>query len=122
MYEDSIKLTEIPEHDSISLCVDVEKDGLFALGEKINGRFEQAYMNGYNWEAVIRCYVAHADPQLMNEVTPDPEAGAYYANMSYSPENLEKMKRFEAHIRSMLQDENALMAFIEEHEDEIEWD
>ena len=42
--------------------------------------------------------------------------------MRYSPENLDKMKRFESHVRAMLADEQALVAFIEENRDEIEWD
>jgi hypothetical protein len=122
VYDESIKLIEMPEHDSISVCVYNEHDGLFALGERINARFEEAYMNGYNWDALIRFYVASIDPDLMNEVETDPEAGMFSAYMSYSPANLLKMKRFEAHVRAMLADENSLMNFIQEHYDEIEWD
>jgi hypothetical protein len=114
----------MPEHDSgsISLCVYNEHDGLLALGKKISERFEAAYMNGYNWDALIRYYVASVDPDLMNEVETDPEAGMFSAYMSYSPENLAKMKQFESHVRSMLADEAALMTFIEQNYDEIEWD
>jgi hypothetical protein len=122
VYNDSIKLIEMPEHDSISVCVYNEHNGLFALGEKINAKFEEAYMNGYNWDAIIRFYVAKADPDLMNEVNTDPEAGMFSAYMNYSPENLNKMKRFESYVRTMLADENALIAFIEENRDKIEWD
>jgi Immunity protein 51 len=124
MYDESIKLIEMPEQDSnsISVCVYNEHEGLLALGEKINERFEEAYMNGYNWDALIRYYVASVDPDLMNEVETDPEAGMFSAFMSYSPENLAKMKRFESHVRSILSDEAALMAFIEQNYDEIEWD
>jgi hypothetical protein len=122
MYAESIKLLEMPEHDSISLCVYNEQEGLFELGERINARFEDAYMNGYNWDALIRFYVSHLDPELMDEIESDPEAGMYSAFISHSPENLEKMKRFETHVRTMLSDEQALMAFIKQHYEEIEWD
>ncbi len=122
MYDESIALIEMPELDSISVCVYNEHDGLFALGERINARFEEAYMNGYNWDALIRFYVATVDPDLMDEVGTDPEAGMFAAYLSYSPENLAKMRRFESHVRKMLADEKALIAFIEEHRDEIEWD
>jgi hypothetical protein len=122
VYDDSIKLIEMPDDGSISVCVYNEDDGLFALGERINARFEEAYMNGYNWDAVIRYYVAKADPDLMNEVKTDPEAGMFSAYMTFSPENLKKMKRFESLVRTMLTDENALMAFIETNRDAIEWD
>lgn len=122
MYDESIKLLEMPEYDSISLCVYNENEGLFELGERINARFEEAYMNGYNWDAVIRFYVACLDPKLMAEIESDPEAGMYSARMNFSPENLEKMKRFESHVRAMLADEAELLKFIEDHCDEIEWD
>ena len=122
MYDDSIKLLEMPEHDSISVCVCNEHDGLFALGEQINAKHEEAYMNGYNWDALIRYYVGQKDPALMREVETDPEAGMFAAYMSFSPENLEKMKRFEVHVRAMLADDKALMQFIDDHCDEIEWD
>ncbi len=122
VYGESIKLLERPEHGSISLCIYVEHDALFALGERIYSRFEEAYMNGYNWDAVISFYVGRKDPELMDEIGRDPEAGMYAAFMSYSPENLEKMKRFEQHVRDLLSDDEALLAFIEENRDQIEWD
>ena len=122
MYDESIKLLEMPEHNSISVCVYNEHDGLFALGEKINARFKEAYMNGYNWDALIRFYVASVDPKLMEEVKTDPEAGMFSAYMSHSPENLRKMKHFESLVRGMLADETALMEFIHVHYKEVEWD
>lgn len=122
MYDESIELIEMPDHDSISVCVSIADDGLLALGEKINARFEEAYMNGDNWDALIRFYVARVDPDLMREVESDPEAGMFSAYMSYSPDNLRKMKRFESYIRAMLVDEKSLMDFIKKHYEEIEWD
>ena len=88
-YNDSIKLIEIPKHDSISVCVYNEHDGLLALGERINARHEEAYMNGYNWDALIRFYVGQKDPLLMEEVETDPEAGMFSAYMSFSQRILE---------------------------------
>ena len=122
MYDDSIKMLEMPNHESISVCVYNENEGLLQLGERINKRFEEAYMNGYNWDALIRFYVASLDSALMDEVETDPEAGMFSAYMPYSPENLEKMRRFETYVRAMVADEKALTKFIEKHYDEIEWD
>ena len=79
-------------------------------------------MNGYDWDTLVRFYVANTDPDLMNEVETDPEAGMFSTYMAHSPENLEKMKRFESHIRTMLAGESTLMEFIEANSDEVEWD
>ena len=122
MHNDSIKLIEMPEHDSISVCVYNEHDGLFALGERINEKHEEAYMNGYNWDSLIRFYVGQKDPALMAEVGTDPEAGMFAAYMSYSLENLEKMKRFEAHVKEMVSNDDELIAFVDANVEEIEWD
>ena len=122
VYDNCISLIDMPDHKNISVCVYTEQDELFAFGERINKKFEEAYMNGYNWDAVIRCYVAKADPQLMSEVETDPEAGLFAAYISNTPENLKKMKRFEAYLKEMLSDEQVLMDFIAENRDEIEWD
>jgi hypothetical protein len=59
-------------------------------------------MNGYNWDALIRFYVASVDPTLMDKVETDPEAGMFSAYMSYSPDNVAKMKRFGCNRRCAL--------------------
>ena len=53
----------------------------------------------------------------------DPEAGMFSAYMKgCNPRNLEKMRSFETHVRTMLADEKKLMKFIQKHREEIEWD
>lgn len=122
MYDKSVALIKMPENDCISVCLYCENDDLLALGERINAQFEGAYMNGYNWDALISLYVGKQDAKLMNEIESDPEAGMYSGYTSFSSENLQKMKRFEAYLRDMLKNEKQLMTFIREHQSEIEWD
>lgn len=122
MYNDSIKLIEMPEHNSISVCVYNEHDAIFELGERIQKKFEAAYMNGYNWDALITYYVNLLDPKLMSLIESDPEAGMFAAYMPYSEANREKMRRFESYIKTMVSDENMLMQFITDHYEKIEWD
>lgn len=112
----------MPEHNSISVCVYNENDGLLELGNRINERFEEAYMNGYNWAALIHYYVSSVDPELMEEVQLDPEAGMFSAYLNHSAANLQKMKRFETHLRTMLADDETLLKFIEQHYEDIQWD
>ena len=122
MHDDSVKLIEMPEHDSISVYVYNEHDELLALGKHINAKHEEAYMNGYNWDALIRFYVGQKDPELLAEVETDPEAAMFSAYMNYSPENLGKMKRFEVHVKTMLSNNDELIAFVNANSDKIEWD
>ncbi len=122
MYEDSVQLIESPDLGNVSVCVYNEQDGLFELGERIHARYELAYMNGYNWDALIRFYVTSLDPELMEHVDTDPEAGMFAAYAEYSAENVERMKRFQQHVLKMVSDETALMKLIDANYEEIEWD
>ena len=112
----------MPEHNSISVCVYNENAEIFQLGERLNEKYEEAYMNGYNWDALIRFYVGKVDPDLMRDVKTDPEAGMFSAYLPHSASNLDKMRRFETHIRKLLSDEAALFTFIAENIEAIEWD
>mmetsp|Transcript_14131 Transcript_14131/g.21568 ORF Transcript_14131/g.21568 Transcript_14131/m.21568 type:complete len:124 (-) Transcript_14131:736-1107(-) len=123
MYENSVKLIEMKDTGSVSVCVYNENDDLFALSERINAKFEEAYMNGYNWDALIRHFVGKRDPDLLKAVDTDPESGMFSAYINgYSKENVDKMKKFQAHIRKLLENEEELMDYISKHRQEIEWD
>ena len=37
----------------VEVCFYIEDKAVMALGERLNGLREEAYMNGYNWEAVL---------------------------------------------------------------------
>ncbi len=122
MFDNSIRLIEMPEHNSISVHVDCGHRDILELGERLNERFDRAYMNGYNWEALITYYIRAVEPDLMKGVHTDSEAGMFTAYTDYSPENLEKMKRFEAYIRAMVANEDSLLRFIADNYEAIEWD
>ena len=121
-HEKNIKLLEHP--DSVSVCVFVENKSLFSLGKRIMERHPQVGedMGGYNWDALIAFYVGEKDAALMESIRRDPEAGMYSAYMKNSPENLAKMKRFEALLKEMLSNDDELIAFIGANVDQIEWD
>ena len=67
----------------INLTFYIEHDKPFEIGEKMNGIYEKAYMNGYNWEAFLNYYLEKNSPEVLEGVEMDPEAGiltAYYDN------------------------------------------
>ncbi|MEM7096143.1 MAG: Imm51 family immunity protein [Actinomycetota bacterium] len=116
---DAVSLIEQPEYDAVTVVLQVGNTEVLALGERINTRWPHAYMNGYNWAALIHAYAEAQDPSLGALVQPDPEAGSYVGVTPYSAENLERMRDFEALILAMLSDESALYDFIEANE--IPW-
>lgn len=80
--------------DLVDVCFYVEMEKPFAVGEKMNEICGDAYMNGYNWEAFLECYLETNFPQLLEGLDSDPEAGMYAAYYEDTPENRTKGEQF----------------------------
>ncbi len=50
-----------------------------ALRDERKEEKDEAYMNGYNWEAFLNFYLAKYFPEVMTGMSSDPEAGMYAA-------------------------------------------
>ncbi len=108
--------------DNISLCFYIEKDKIMAIGKKMGEINDQAYMNGYNWEAFFRYYLVKVDKDLADNIEHDPEAGMYAAYFTPDENGQNRAKRFEAIITDLIENENKLFTLIEVDGDKIEWD
>lgn len=108
--------------DSISVCLYNEDDKLLAIGNKMNEINEEAYMNGYNWEAFFNYYLEKYAPDVLEGMDTDPEAGMYAAYYELTPENEGRAEKFVEIIRSLVENEEELYRIVREEGDEIEWD
>ena len=99
---------------NIVLLFEDEKEKPLAVGQKMNEINEEAYMNGYNWDAFFYYYLA--------EMESDPEAGSYAAYFEDTAENEQKAKRFADIIISLIENEEEIYKILREKGDEIEWD
>ena len=82
----------------INLTFYIEHDKPFEIGEKMNGIYEKAYMNGYNWEAFLNYYLEKNYLEVLEGLEIDPEAGiltAYYDNTLENEEKLYKVLKDE---------------------------
>ena len=93
-----------------------------AIGEKMYGLNENAYMNGYNWDALFNYYLAKHMPSLLEGLDTDPEAGSYAAYYPRTPENEEKAQAFLEMIIDLIENEDKLYRLVQDEGDEIEWD
>ena len=109
-------------NNHVSVSFEAEDPKVMALGEKLYALCPEAYMNGYNWEALLRYYLEKHAPDILEEMDPDPEADMYEAHWPLTPENEAKAKRFEEIIRSLVEHEETLCRFVQENGEEIEWD
>lgn len=94
----------------------------FSIGEKMNEINEDAYMNGYNWDAFFNYYLTRHAPDLLEGLDSDPEAGSYAAYYPPTEENEQKAERFAQIIVSLIENEEELYRIVRENGDEIEWD
>lgn len=99
-----------------------ENDKPFAIGEKMNEICEDAYMNGYNWDAFFQYYLAENAPDILEGLDSDPEAGSYVAHFELGEENEKRAERFAEIISSLMENEEELYRIVREKGEEIAWD
>lgn len=109
-------------NNDVSVSFEAEDPKVMALGEKLEALCPDAYMNGYNWDALLRYYLEKHEPDILEGLDPDPEAGSYVAVWPLSPENEARANRFADIIRSLVENEETLCRFVQENGGEIEWD
>ena len=113
------KYVDVQEfEDSISLAFYIEDEKVMAIGEKLQEINEEAYMNGYNWEALLNCYVENKAPQLADTYESDPEAGMFAAYF----ENREDADAMAEIIVKLIENEDEFIDFVSSYGGEIEWD
>ena len=106
----------------MNLTFYIEHDKPFEIGEKINGIYEKAYMNGYNWEAFLNYYLEKKSPEVLEGIEMDPEAGiltAYYDNTLGNEEKAEKLKNI---IIDLIENEEKLYKVLKDEGSKINWD
>lgn len=106
----------------VEVCFYIEHEAVMKLGETMNGLREEAYMNGYNWEAVLTYYLGKTAPDLLEGMNTDPEAGMYVAYYPLTPENEAKAARFAGIIHDLVGHGETLCRLIQEEGDDIPWD
>ena len=110
------------EDGGISLYFAIENKKILALGEEMNDIREEAYMNGYNWDAFLNYYLAENAPDILEDMESDPEAGSYVAYYEDGAANEDKAKRLADLIISLVENKEAVFKILREKGDEIEWD
>lgn len=108
--------------ETITLCFYIENAEIMAIGEKMNAINEEAYMNGYNWEAFLNYYLEQNAPDILEEMESDPEAGMYTAYYPLTEQNEIKANKFAEIICSLIENEEEIYKILRECSEEIEWD
>ncbi len=117
---DYVKLEKADNCLTVTFFIEDEK--VMALGERLAEVCEDAYMNGYNWDALLSFYLRKKMRSLLTGMESDPEAGLYAAYYDDNEENLPRAQALADLIAELVEDGDELIEFVEEFGDEIEWD
>jgi hypothetical protein len=104
--------------DETSVYFNIEADEVMAIGKEMEAINEQAYMNGYNWEAFLNRYLKINKPYLLDGLETDSEAGTYVAIYT----NEKKADHLMELINNLITNPEKIYDFLEANGDEIEWD
>ena len=108
--------------DGLTVTFYIENDTVMEIGQKLTEICEDAYMNGYNWEAVLNTYLEQNAPDTLELMDTDPEAGLFAAYFEPSGEGEAAANALAEIIRGFISDPQTLFDFVSENADEIEWD
>lgn len=109
------------EHDDqFSVYFNIEADKVMAIGQKMEVINEEAYMNGYNWEAFLNQYLQINQPELLNGLDTDSEAGTYVA--LYDKTDADKADKLVEIINGLVNNPEKIYSFLKENGDNIAWD
>ncbi|MBN2771350.1 MAG: hypothetical protein JXR90_11700 [Spirochaetes bacterium] len=107
---------------SLIVSFNIEEDKVLKIGEKMNELNDEAYMNGYNWEAFLDYYLNKNYPDVIRNMDTDSEAGMYTALYELNPDNEIKAKHLAGIIEDLIENEEKLYKIINEEGESIDWD
>ncbi len=108
--------------EQVTIMLDVGTPEMLELGEKINEINSDAYMNGYNWEALVSFYLEEHYPDLLDELDFDSEAGTFVAFYDRSKENEAKAIKVKEIFNKLIEEEDELLEIIRESGEDVDWD
>lgn len=112
--------TKTDHDDQVSVYFNIEADEIMAIGEKMEAINDQAYMNGYNWEAFLNYYLQTYQPELLNGLDTDSEAGTYVA--LYGKTDSDKADKLIGVINGLVNNPDEIYSFLKDRGNDIEWD
>lgn len=112
--------TKNEHEDQVSVYFNIEADEIMAIGEKMESIHEEAYMNGYNWEAFMNHYLQTTHPELIVGLDTDSEAGTYVA--LYEKVDSDKADKLIVIINELVKNPDKIYSFLIENGNDIEWD
>lgn len=108
------------DEDQTSVYFNIEADEVIIVGQQMEAINEKAYMNGYNWEVFFNYYLKTNNPELLEGLDTDPEAGTYAA--FYGKPDYGKAEKFVGIINGLLKSPDKIYDFLKANGEDIEWD
>lgn len=114
--------TVLQTENSTSIILQVEADAVMQIGDQLAQLHPAAYMNGYNWDALLTHYLQQHHPELTQDMGSDPEAGMHVFYYPVGANHLAHAQQVEQIISTLLQNPEQLYDFVQKEGDAIPWD
>ena len=109
--------------DFISVSFDAGDEDIMSIGSRMNEICEEAYMNGYNWDAFFNCYLDQNAPEILEVIESDPEAEMYSVYIEeVNDESAAIARKLGQLIDDLFNNEELIYTFLRDNSEEIEWD
>ncbi|MBP5654349.1 MAG: hypothetical protein J6X33_02425 [Clostridiales bacterium] len=109
--------------DFISVSFDAGDEDIMSIGSRMNEICEEAYMNGYNWDAFFNCYLDQNAPEILEVIESDPEAEMYSVFIEeVTDESAAIARKLGQLIDDLFNNEDLIYRFLRDNAEEIEWD
>ena len=109
--------------DYISITFNVGNNRIMEIGSRMEEICEDAYMNGYNWDAFFNFYLGQNAPEILDVIESDPEADMYSVYIEeVNNETKALAEQLAEIIDELLNDEEQILSFVKANADDIEWD
>lgn len=115
-------ITKEQNEYEVYACFSIENDKLLQICENSAKISEKAYLNCYNWDALLYHYMENNAPELLVDLDTDVEEEGFIAIYQLNEDNETKVDKFVKIITNFVENEDSLYDYIKIHQNEIDWE
>lgn len=115
-------ITKEKNEYEVYACFNLESDKLLKICENVSKVNSKAYLNCYNWEALLFHYIQNNSPDLLVDLDTDVEDTDFIAIYQINELNESKVDKFISIISDFVENDDKLLHYVKEFSNEIEWE
>lgn len=119
---DFIHIIENEEEDFITVTFESNNKKILKIWDTITDIESEAYMSGYNWEALFMYHFDNNYPWQFEELETDTDDENFIIHLEYSEENKVNAAEMAKIMEHLIENEDDIYDIVRENWDDIAWD